>query len=215
MKNQILPILLVLVASGAALGHYSGPFLLWGLENLNDMKIPTLQGENYKFFTRKKVFKIFFTAIDDASLREIYSKAAAVVIFIRNATTKLNYENFPELSDIIGKNEWLYLPQETLTSDPLEYNVNAEVFTLTGPVMMQDNEIAAFYRDAQINYGNKNVLGILAARNENLEHLIQKRQARTPPTTTEGPYDASTTPATPDEPVENLIYAASECFRFS
>jgi hypothetical protein len=97
------------------------------------------------------------------------------------------------------------LPQELLTSDPLEYNVNAEVFTLTGPVMMQDNEIAAFYRDAQINYGNRNVLGILAARNENGEHVVMKRQARA--VTTEA-SDVSTTPV-PDEDEDNLIYVAS------
>lgn len=96
------------------------------------------------------------------------------------------------------------MPQDSLTSDPLEYNVNAEVFTLTGPVQQQDNEIAAFYRDAQINFGNKNVLGILATRNENFEHLIAKRDVRT---TTENP-DVSTT-VSPDEPiVENLIYEA-------
>lgn len=127
------------------------------------------------------------------------------MIFIRNSTTKLSYENFPELSDIIAKNEWLYLPQDSLTSDPLEFNVNAEVFTLTGPVQQQDNEIAAFYRDAQINFDNKNVLGILATRSENSEHLISKREAVT--TTTES-SDVSTTPSS-DEPVENFIYAAT------
>jgi hypothetical protein len=126
------------------------------------------------------------------------------VIFIRNSTTKLNYESFPQLSDIISKNEWLYLPQDSLTSDPLEYNVNAEVFTLTGPVSQQDNEIAAFYRDAQINFDNKNVLGILATRNENFEHLISKRDVGT---TTES-SDVSTTPS-PDESEENFIYAAA------
>jgi len=109
---------------------------------------------------------------------------------------------------MIGKNEWLYLPQEVLSSDPLEYNVNAEVFTLTGPAVMQDNEIAAFYRDAQINYGSKNILGILAARSENPEHLILKREATmktsTEPSTTEA---MMTTPAN-DEPVEDLIYEA-------
>lgn len=146
-----------------------------------------------------------FPAIDDQNLRDIYTKAAAIVIFIRNATTKLSYENFPELSDIIGKNEWLYLPQEFLSSDPLEYNVNAEVFTLTGPAVMQDNEIAAFYRDAQINYGSKNILGILAARNENQEHLILKREAKS--TTEASTTEATTTPAN-DEPVEDLIYEA-------
>ncbi|KAL7011712.1 hypothetical protein ACKWTF_014397 [Chironomus riparius] len=189
MRN--LSVILVALAVQVAYGHYQGPFLLWGVENLNEMKIPTLQ------------------AIEDQNLRDIYTKASAIVIFIRNATTKLSYENFPELSDIIGKNEWLYLPQELLSSDPLEYNVNAEVFTLTGPAVMQDNEIAAFYRDAQINFGRKNILGILAARSENPEHLILKREVSEPKMTSTEPSttEAATTPAN-DEPVEDLIYEA-------
>jgi hypothetical protein len=60
-------------------------------------------------------------------LRDIYSGASSIVVFIRNSTTELNYENFPRLAEIIGTTEWLYLPQNQLSSDPLEYNVNAEV----------------------------------------------------------------------------------------
>lgn len=75
---------------------------------------------------------------------------------------------------------------------------------LTGPVEQQDVEIAALYRDAQVNYGKKNILGVLATRDDNLGHSMIKRQARVESTTTEVP---STTPA--DDPVvENLIYEA-------
>lgn len=75
---------------------------------------------------------------------------------------------------------------------------------MTGPVEQQDVEIAALYRDAQVNYGKKNILGVLATRNDNLDHTIYKRQVISESTTTETP---TTTPA--DEPeVENLIYAA-------
>lgn len=68
-----------------------------------------------------------FSAIDDKMLRDIYTGASSIVVFIRNSTNKLNYENFPRLSEIIGTSEWLYLPQDSLSSNPLEYNVNAEV----------------------------------------------------------------------------------------
>lgn len=71
--------------------------------------------------------KIFILAIDDKNLRDIYAGASSIVVFIRNATTKLSHENFPRLSEVVGTTEWLYLPQEALSSDPLEYNVNAEV----------------------------------------------------------------------------------------
>lgn len=59
---------------------------------------------------------------------------------------------------------------------------------MTGPVEQQDVEIAALYQDAQVNYGRKNILGILATRNENFEHNIYKRQAIAETTT-----EASTT----------------------
>lgn len=72
---------------------------------------------------------------------------------------------------------------------------------LTGPVEQQDVEIAALYRDAQVNYGKKNILGILATRNENMEHSIYKRQISS---TTELP---TTTPAD-DIVVETLAYEA-------
>ena len=88
---------------------YSGPFLLWGIDNLNGLKIPTLE------------------SIDDSVLRDIYSKSAAIVLFLRNKTNKLSNDNFPELSGIISKNEWLYLPQDILPINPLEFNENAEV----------------------------------------------------------------------------------------
>jgi hypothetical protein len=38
---------------------------------------------------------------------------------------------------------------------------------------MQDNEIAAYYRDAQVKYGSENVLGIVA---ESSSHLVSKRE---------------------------------------
>lgn len=108
---------------------YSGPFLFWGMENLNNLKIPTLQGKKFERTSenQSKHNLNHFSAIDDKVLRDIYSGASSIVVFIRNSTTKLNYENFPRLSEIIGTTEWLYLPQESLSSDPLEYNVNAEV----------------------------------------------------------------------------------------
>jgi hypothetical protein len=45
MKGKFLAFIVLSAMSGVVLSHYSGPFLFWGLEHLNDMKIPTLQGE--------------------------------------------------------------------------------------------------------------------------------------------------------------------------
>lgn len=46
---KIFCVLLAGLMVQLAYGHYQGPFLLWGVENLNDMKIPTLQGELLDF----------------------------------------------------------------------------------------------------------------------------------------------------------------------
>jgi hypothetical protein len=69
---------------------------------------------------------------------------------------------------------------------------------LTGPVEQQDVEVAALYRDAQVNYGQKNILGILATRHD---HVMYKRQTASESTSTEVPI-----PSTEETPEENSIY---------
>lgn len=117
---------------------------------------------------------------------------------MKNETTKLNYANFPKLSELIQKNSWLYLTQKALSSDPLDFNVNAEVhhlaihafiknicqlitflfqvFTLTGSSAQQDGEMSALFRDSQLAYGENNVLGLLATRDLTESRRV-KRQA--------------------------------------
>lgn len=71
---------------------------------------------------------------------------------------------------------------------------------MSGPPHQQDIEIAALFRSNQLNYGNKNVLGILASKYDENIHKLFKREAETTETPT-------TTPA--DEPIEeNLVYLA-------
>lgn len=142
-KINVFVILSLAFVVSTATASYSGPFLFWGMDNLNNLKIPTLQGEKFGIISvnQSKHNLYQFSAIDDKVLRDIYSGASSIVVFIRNSTTKLNYENFPRLSEIIGTTEWLYLPQEALSSDPLEYNVNAEVNNDEYIFAAMDNEI--------------------------------------------------------------------------
>lgn len=136
----------------------------------------------------------------------MFSKASAICIFIRNSTTALSDENFPKLSAMVGK-QVLYLPQESLPSNPLEYNINVEVLTLTGSPAMQDDEIVAFYRNAQIGHEHSNVLGILATNG--MDHLSNLRLKRESKTATTEPTDSITESASSgEEPIENLIYLA-------
>lgn len=104
--NSLL-VLLVVVNYGSC--HYSGPFLMWGIEELTKLQGPSLSN------------------VDDEALKSIYSNATAIVIFLRNSTTKLNQENFPRLSEMVGNKNWLYLPQNDLLSDPLDHNIYTEV----------------------------------------------------------------------------------------
>lgn len=57
-----------------------------------------------------------------------------------------------------------------------------------------------------MNFGQKNILGVLATRTENYDHSIEKRQAKFSSSTTESP--PTTTPAGDEPVVENLIYVA-------
>lgn len=129
--NVFATLSFALLASLAS-ASYSGPFLFWGMDGLNDMKAPSLQGKFLKEIYEIKVKYLLSSAIDDKALRDIYSGASSIVIFVRNSTTKLNHENFPKLSEIVNTSEWLYLPQKTLSSDPIEYNPNAEVSCIRG-----------------------------------------------------------------------------------
>lgn len=45
LKMKNLSLVLILLSFHVTYGHYQGPFLLWGLEDLNSMRIPALQGE--------------------------------------------------------------------------------------------------------------------------------------------------------------------------
>jgi hypothetical protein len=70
MRN--LSVILVALVVQVAYGHYQGPFLLWGVENLSDLKIPALKGEDFK------EFKEFFNVLEDLSriltfLKQYYS----------------------------------------------------------------------------------------------------------------------------------------------
>lgn len=106
-KNSEIFIFLALVSCVVA--NYNGPFILWGREELKKFDVPALQG------------------LDDTILRNIYSESPAIILFVRNGSTRFNEENFPTFKDLLQKNKYVYLTQHWLPSDPIDYNVNAEV----------------------------------------------------------------------------------------
>jgi hypothetical protein len=101
------------------------------------------------------------------------------------------------------KEEFLYIPQQFLASDPFEYNLNTEIVPASGAsVEEQDAEIVKYFSSLENNYGSGNVLGILAVA---VDHFVGKREAKIG-TTTE--YPAVTTTSGPAEITDGLVYVA-------
>lgn len=110
LKLSQIIVLTVTISSGFA--NYHGPFLLWGRDELKNLRSGTLR------------------ELDDKVLRNIYSDSPAIILFMRNASSDLNEANFPSLQNLLQNNKYLYVPQRWLPSDPMDYNVNAEVSVL-------------------------------------------------------------------------------------
>lgn len=91
-------------------GSYNGPFLLWGRDELKNIQNSALQN------------------IEDSLLRNIYSESSSIILFVKNASTRLSHQNFPSFKELVSTIPWTYLPQHWLSSDPIDYNVIAEVF---------------------------------------------------------------------------------------
>lgn len=106
-KLNILCLLASLVS--CTLANYNGPFILWGRDELKKIELSALEG------------------LDDTILRNIYSESPAIILFVRNASSRFNEENFPTFKELLQKNKYVYLTQHWLPSDPLDFNVNAEV----------------------------------------------------------------------------------------
>lgn len=174
----MLKIILVLCSLNCVFGNFIGPFVLWGRSELQTFDVPALE------------------SVDDKLLRNLYSGSTAVVMFLRNSSNSLNVQNYPKFKDIIDESQWTYLSQHWLSSDPIDYNTNTEVYNLIGGASEQDVEIDEIYRNALKKHGAGNVLGILATKSDN--HDIYKREAA---------EEASTTVSPTDEPMnENFLY---------
>ncbi|XP_065372392.1 uncharacterized protein VhaAC45RP isoform X1 [Calliphora vicina] len=180
----IIPIL-CLVSVAAA--NISGPYLFWGHE-----KVITLQPRALVEATENDFSNLF---------RDV----KAIVIFVRNNTKRLDGLQYPKFQKLVKDNAWTYLPQHSLTADPFNYNANIEVINLSGLAEESDSEIVAGYADALSIYGEGEVLGILASREEEA-HFISKREAK------EGEIEEgrSTTSSPPinEETEESFIYVA-------
>lgn len=102
--------LLASISSIAA--SYNGPFILWGRDELTRANVNSLM------------------ELDEKLLRDIYSDSSAIILFVRNVrntSSQLVDENFPIFKDLLSKTSYVYLAQQRLGVDPMEFNLNAEV----------------------------------------------------------------------------------------
>lgn len=100
-------VLAVVCNSCAAL---SGPFVLWGTNRLQHIRAGALE------------------QLSDKQLHSIYAEAETIVVFVRNASLgPMRAEFYPSCAKLLLEHHWAYLPQRTLTLDPLDFNGNAEV----------------------------------------------------------------------------------------
>lgn len=134
---------------------YNGPYFMWGIDSLKTVKLNGLE------------------SIDDQVLRDLYSEASAIIVFLRNCSIELTADNYPSLKSLTTKSPWTYTTQKWLSADPINYNVNTEIVQLVGPPSQQDTELSALYRDAVLNFGEGKVLGVLGTKWN--PHSIEKR----------------------------------------
>lgn len=102
-------LLFLLISNSQAKCTYHGPYLLWGkpLSEYNNANV--------------------LTALQDYILKSHYSNSDKIIIFIKNSNTKLNEDSFPQLSNIIQNNKFIFSSQDALTLDPNDFNKNVLV----------------------------------------------------------------------------------------
>ncbi|XP_062123908.1 uncharacterized protein LOC133837240 isoform X2 [Drosophila sulfurigaster albostrigata] len=167
----------------------SGPYLFWGHEKLFDLQPQALVDATTK----------------EQPLTQLFKDAKAIIIFVRNTTSRLEGTKYPKFQNLVKNNAWTYLPQRNLAAEPYSLNANIEVINLTGNQEEDDGELIRGFNDALSIYGHGEVLGILANREEEA-HFLAKREAKEEPKEEES--NANTTPSTPAETATTYIYVA-------
>lgn len=180
-KDIMVRILCILPLLALAAADYTGPYLFWGLPRLETLENSALNG------------------LDEEVLKDVYSEASAVIIFVKNSSHAMTSEHYPSLENLLADRKSAYMSQSVLIYDPMDLNMHTEVITLSGTPEQEDIELCALFRDAEINYGDNKVLGILA--NSPSLHR-ERRDVSEMSSSTEMPMSSTTAP----EAIESHIY---------
>ncbi|SPP89942.1 uncharacterized protein LOC117591464 [Drosophila guanche] len=186
MRLIIVGILLGLVYSCSA--TISGPFLFWGHDKVSTLKTQALVEAGSR----------------EESLTQLFGEAKAIVVFMRNTTSRLEGIKYPRFQNLVKSCTWTYLPERSLATEPFGRNAKIEVISLSGHGEDDDAEIVTAYNDALRIYGDGEVLGILASREEEAHFLAKRETAEE-----ESEKTAEGTPTDSAEEIEaSFIYVA-------
>lgn len=108
---QLIAVGLFLSLMFSCSASISGPYLFWGHD---------------------KVFNLQPQALVDATAKEqpltqLFQDVKAIIIFVRNSTSRLEGTKYPKFQNLVKSNAWAYLPQRSLAVEPYSYNANIEV----------------------------------------------------------------------------------------
>lgn len=141
---KFLTISVIFSVCALATADYNGPYLFWGLPRLESLKNSALNG------------------LDEEILKDVYSEASAIIIFVKNSSHPMTSGHYPSLEGLLADRKSAYMSQSVLIYDPLDLNMHTEVIALSGTPEQEDIELCALFRDAEVNYGENMVLGVLA-----------------------------------------------------
>lgn len=189
----ITVILSVCVAVASA--NYNGPYLFWGLPRLESLENSALNG------------------LDEELLKDVYSEASAIMIFVKNTTHQMTSEHYPSLENLLADRQSAYMSQSVLIYDPTDLNMNTEVIALSGTPEQEDIELCALFRDAELNYGEKKVLGILANSLPTLQR--QRREVEMSTSSTENPISTTTPESMATDSETHIYYLAGKALFYT
>ncbi|XP_017091865.2 uncharacterized protein VhaAC45RP isoform X2 [Drosophila bipectinata] len=185
--RQIFVATLLCLALGSCTASISGPFIFWG-----NSKVASVQPQ-----------LLLDASSQELPLTQLFKEATAIVVFVRNATGRLEGTKYPQFQNLVKSGPWSYLPQRSLAVEPFGHNVNIEVVNLSGRAEEDDAEILTAYNEALATFGQGEVLGILASREEEA-HFLAKRDAAAG----EEEANKKKEPEGPEETEDNFIYVA-------
>lgn len=171
-----------------AFANYNGPYLFWGLPRLDTLENSALNG------------------LDEELLKDMYSEASAIIIFVKNSSHPMTSEHYPSLENLLADRKSAYMSQSVLIYDPMDLNTHTEVIALSGTPEQEDIELCALFRDAEINYGENKVLGILANSQTHQQHRQRREVTDDMSTSTTESSISTTTPESAQTDSETHIY---------